>query len=151
MSVTREVSQLEMSALKLGMLTKRYCMLFTSETHQSAMEPYFAMAAAAFESNSVTAVFREPLLVKVLRPVQADWLVGGGDGDGGGGLGLVGGDGDGGEGLGGGGDGDGGGGLGLVVKDMMSWISFSWQALPLISTRALCSPVKGYRQSYAPQ
>ena len=60
-------------------------------------------------------------------------------------------DGGGGEGLGGGGDGDGGGGLGLVVKDMMSWISFSWQALPLISTRALCSPVKGYRQSYAPQ
>ena len=36
-----------------------------AETSQSAMGPYFAMAEAAFELNSVTAVFREALLGKV--------------------------------------------------------------------------------------
>ena len=36
-----------------------------AETHQSAMGPYFAMAEAAFELNSVTAVFRDALVVKV--------------------------------------------------------------------------------------
>ena len=41
------------------------------ETHQSAMGPYFAMAEAAFELNSVTAVFREALVVKVFWVVQA--------------------------------------------------------------------------------
>ena len=35
------------------------------ETHQSAMGPYVAMAEAAFELNSVTAVRREALVVKV--------------------------------------------------------------------------------------
>ena len=126
-------------------------MSVTAETSQSAMGPYFAMAAVGLALYAWTAVCREALVVKVCAAAGLG-LVGGDDGDGGGGLGLGGGgDGDGGEGLGGGGDGDGGGGLGLVVKDMMSWISFSWQALPLISTRALCSPVKGYRQSYAPQ
>jgi hypothetical protein len=65
-----------------------------AETHQSAMGPYFAMAEAAFESNSVTAVFREALLVKVWvqAPVGSEGEVegGGGEGDGGGGLGLCG-------------------------------------------------------------
>jgi hypothetical protein len=65
-----------------------------AETHQSAMGPYFAMAKAAFESNSVTAVFREALLVKVWvqAPVGGEGEVegGGGEGDGGGGLGLCG-------------------------------------------------------------
>ena len=63
-----------------------------ADTHQSAIGPYFAMAEAAFELNSVTAVFREALVVKV--EVQA--CVGG--------LGGV----VGGKGGGGGGEGDGG-------------------------------------------
>ena len=36
-----------------------------AETHQSAMGPYFAMAEAAFELNSVSANFRDALLAKV--------------------------------------------------------------------------------------
>ena len=72
-----------------------------AETHQSAMGPYVAMAEAAFELNSVTAVRRDALVVKV--EVQACVGVlgdgGGGEGDGGGGLGE-----------GGGGEGDGGDG-----------------------------------------
>ena len=75
-----------------------------AETHQSAMGPYFAMAEAAFELNSVTAVFRASLVVKV-STMQA------GGGEGGSGEGDEG-DGGGGEGDGGGGEGDGGGGLG---------------------------------------
>ena len=73
-----------------------------AETHQSAMGPYFAMAAASVELqwvNSVTAAFREALVVKVQG--------GGGDGgggDGGGGGGEGGGGGDGGEGGGSGGN-----------------------------------------------
>ena len=91
------------------------------ETHQSAMGPYFAMAEAAFELNSVTAVFRKALVVKVFWVVQATsgrlGDGGGGLGDGGGGEGECGGglgegDGGGGEGDGGGGEGDGGGGDG---------------------------------------
>ena len=65
MSVTWEVYQPEMSALKLRMLMKSSLMSVTPETHQSAMAPYFAMAEAAFELNSVAAVLREALLVKV--------------------------------------------------------------------------------------
>ena len=85
-------------------------MSVTRETHQSAMGPYVAMAAAASESYSVTAVFRSALLVKV-------WQVGGGergggDGEGGEGDGGGEGEGDGGEGDGGGGEGDGGKGEG---------------------------------------
>eukprot|EP00964_Phaeocystis_antarctica_P082863 scaffold52044_cov44-Phaeocystis_antarctica.AAC.1 len=78
-----------------------------ADTHQPAMGPYFAMAEAAFELNSVTAVFREALVVKVFWIVQS---TSGGLGDGGGGLG----DGGGGEGECGGGlgEGDGGGGEG---------------------------------------
>ena len=52
-------------------------MSVTPETHQPAMAPYFAVAAAAFESYSVAAVFKEALSVKV--EVQA-----GGEGEGGG-------------------------------------------------------------------
>ena len=59
MVVTREVSQLEMSALKSPMPRKRELMSVTRETHQSAMGPYFLIAARAFESNSLTAVFRD--------------------------------------------------------------------------------------------
>jgi hypothetical protein len=56
-----------------------------AETHQSAMGPYFAMAEAAFELNSVTAVFRASLVVKV-STMQAG---GGGEGEGEGGGGEV--------------------------------------------------------------
>ena len=84
-------------------------MLVTPETHQSAMGPNFAVAESASESYSVTADFRESLLVK-LWPVQASELSAGGGGEGNGGGGL--GEGGGGEGDGGGGLGDGGGGLG---------------------------------------
>jgi len=55
-----------------------------AETHQSAMGPYFAMAEAAFELNSVTAVSREALVVK-MSTMQAS-VGSGGEGDGGGGL-----------------------------------------------------------------
>eukprot|EP00964_Phaeocystis_antarctica_P037669 scaffold21528_cov43-Phaeocystis_antarctica.AAC.2 len=65
MVVTPEVSQLDMSALKLFKPRKSSLISVTSETHQSAMGPYVAMAEAAFELNSVTAVFREALVVKV--------------------------------------------------------------------------------------
>ena len=46
-------------------------MSVTPETHQPAMGPYFSVVAAVFELYSVTAVLRDALLVKVLRPVQA--------------------------------------------------------------------------------
>jgi hypothetical protein len=127
MSVTLEVSQPEMSALKFVKPLKRELMSVMAETHQSAMGPYFAMAAVGLALNSWTAACREALVVKTqggedggeggeggedgegdgggekTRGVEA------GDGDGGGGEG---GEGDGGGGLGDGGEGDGGGGLG---------------------------------------
>ena len=58
-------------------------MSVTPETHQSAMGPYFAIAEVTFESYSVTAVCREALFAKVLRPVQP------GGGGGGGGAGAT--------------------------------------------------------------
>ena len=45
-------------------------MSVTPETHQPAMAPYFAVAAAAFQLYSVAAVFRSALSAKVW-PVQA--------------------------------------------------------------------------------
>jgi hypothetical protein len=64
MSVTREVSQSEMSALKLPLSWKSSLMSVTPETHQPAMAPYFISAASAFESYSPTAVCREALSTK---------------------------------------------------------------------------------------
>ena len=49
-------------------------MSVTPETHQLAMAPYFAVAAAEFELYSVTAVCRDALSAKVLRLVQAELL-----------------------------------------------------------------------------
>ena len=66
MSVTLEVSQIEMSALKLGKLEKTALMLEMAETFQSAMGPYIARAAAGSSSNSATAVIRPGRLVKTL-------------------------------------------------------------------------------------
>jgi hypothetical protein len=90
MFVTPDMFQLEMSALKFFKSWKSSLMSVMAETHQSAMGPYVAMAEAAFESNSVTAVFREALLVKVWvqAPVGGEVGGGGGEGGGGGGLGL---------------------------------------------------------------
>ena len=85
-------------------------MSVTSETHQSAMGPYFSMAEATSALYAVTADCREALLVKVFLPVQA---TGGRLGDGGGGDGKGDGGGGEGEGEGGGGLGDGGGCEGL--------------------------------------
>jgi hypothetical protein len=104
MVVTLEVSQPEMSALKFPKFQKISRMSVMAETHQSAMGPYFAMAAVGFELNSQAAVCREALVVKV-STMQA------GEGEGGSGEGGEG-DGGGGEGDGGGGEGDGGGWLG---------------------------------------
>tara|TARA_B100000795_G_scaffold213277_1_gene166939 strand:- start:16 stop:270 length:255 start_codon:yes stop_codon:yes gene_type:complete len=59
-------------------------MSVTPETHQSAMGPYFAVAAASFESNSVTAVFKSALSAK--QPGDKGGKDGG-EGAGGGGLG----------------------------------------------------------------
>jgi hypothetical protein len=79
MSVTLEVSQLEMSALKLNNLEKSWRMSVMDETSQSVMRPYVAVAALLFALYARTAVCREALVVKV--PVGED---GGGGGDGGG-------------------------------------------------------------------
>ena len=82
MFVTREVFQLEMSALKLYKFLKRSLMSVTPETHQSAMGPYVAMAAARSALCAWTAVRREALVVKVFWVVQATrGGLGGGGGD----------------------------------------------------------------------
>ena len=59
MSVTREVSQLETSALKPGMSEKSQLMSVMAETSQSAMRPCVAMAAVGLLLYAWTAVFRE--------------------------------------------------------------------------------------------
>ena len=139
MVVTLEVSQPEMSALKFFKSLKSSRMSVMAETHQSAMGPYFAMAEAAFELNSVTAVFREALVVKM----QGGEGVGG---DGGGGGGLS--DGGGGLGDGGGGDGDGGGGEGGggdVGGDSLQTASSSPARYPLsAATSVSVTVVKGF-------
>jgi len=65
MSVTLEVSQPEMSALKFVKPLKRLPMSVIAETSQSAMGPYVAVAAVGLALNSLTAVCREALVVKV--------------------------------------------------------------------------------------
>ena len=65
MSVTPEVFQLEMSALKCCKFEKSPFMLEMAETSQSAMGPCSAMAEAASLLKAWTAVSREAVLVKV--------------------------------------------------------------------------------------
>ena len=65
MSVTLEVSQLEMSASKFCKLRKSSLMSETPETSQSATGPYVAMADAGLALTAWTAVFRASLFVKV--------------------------------------------------------------------------------------
>ena len=87
MLVTLEVSQLDMSALKLSKPLKRSLMSVTAETSQSATGPYVAMAAVGLSLNSWTAFVREALLAKV--PGNGGGGVGGVGGVGGGGVGTT--------------------------------------------------------------
>ena len=65
MSVTLEVFQLEMSALKLCRFIKSPLMSLMAETSQSAMGPYVPMVSFGFASYAWTAVSREALVVKM--------------------------------------------------------------------------------------
>eukprot|EP00964_Phaeocystis_antarctica_P038104 scaffold21814_cov65-Phaeocystis_antarctica.AAC.4 len=62
MSVTLEVSQLDMSALKFCRSSKRRLMSEMAETSQSAMGPYVAMAEAGLRMNALTAILRTAVL-----------------------------------------------------------------------------------------
>ena len=64
MSVTLEVSQLDMSALNWIKPWKSPFMLVTAETYQLEMGPYVAVAIAASALYSWAAVFRESVSVK---------------------------------------------------------------------------------------
>ena len=111
MSVTLDVSQLEMSALKRVKLKHSPFMLEIDETSQLAMAPYVVIAYETFESNAWTALIREAVLVKIPGGCGGgeggDGGKGGEDGEGGGDEGGSSGDGDG-CGGGGGCGGDGG-------------------------------------------
>jgi hypothetical protein len=77
MVVTLEVSQPEMSALKLAKSRRRKLMSVMAETSQSAMGPYVAVAAVGLALNAWTAVCREALVVNMPGGDGG----GGGDGD----------------------------------------------------------------------
>ena len=93
MSVTPEVSQPEMSALKSFRVTefgyaeglKSPLMSVMAETFHSAMGPHVAVAAVGFASNARTAVIREALVVKIQAKGGGEGEAGGDgdDGDGG--------------------------------------------------------------------
>ena len=85
MSVTPEVSQLEMSALKDVLSLKSSNMLVMAETSQWAMGPYFAMAEAALLVNSSRASSRAFRLAKAYGGGAGG---GAGGGEGGGGKGA---------------------------------------------------------------
>ena len=65
MSVTLDVSQLEMSALKFFKLWKSQLMSVIIETSQPAMGPYVLMAAVGLALYAWTAVTSRALVVKV--------------------------------------------------------------------------------------
>ena len=65
MSVTLEVFQLEMSALKFCRFIKSPLMSLMAETSQSAMGPYVPVVSFGFASYAWTAVSREALVMKV--------------------------------------------------------------------------------------
>ena len=77
MVVTPEVSQLEMSALKLPSSWKRWLMSVMPETSQLLMGPYVSSAAVTSVLYSPTAVSSSALLAKVLSSRR-----GGGEGEG---------------------------------------------------------------------
>ena len=99
MSVTLDVFQLDMSALKYFNSLKSPLMSVMAETSQLATGPYVAVAASGSALNAWTAVSREVLVVKVPGGGvdgggAGEGCVGGGKGDvGEDGGGLVGGDG----------------------------------------------------------
>ena len=95
MSMTLEVSQLDMSAVKFFKSLKSPLISVMAETSQSAMGPYVAIADVAFALKARTATFRETVLVKV---PGGDGGEGGSNGGEGGGGGCRGGSGDGGSG-----------------------------------------------------
>ena len=64
MSVTLDVSQLDMSALNWSKFLKSECMPLTAETPQLEMGPYVAVAEALSALYSWAAVFREALSAK---------------------------------------------------------------------------------------
>eukprot|EP00964_Phaeocystis_antarctica_P094001 scaffold60773_cov44-Phaeocystis_antarctica.AAC.4 len=74
MVVTPEVSQLEMSVLKLVLPRKSWLMSVITETSQPAMGPYVALAAVGSALKSRTAVTRAPLVVKVAGQVPGPQL-----------------------------------------------------------------------------
>ena len=65
MVVTREVFQLEMSALNFLSPLKSSLMSVMAETSQPAMGPYFASAEAGSSLKASTAAFRVSLLVNL--------------------------------------------------------------------------------------
>ena len=65
MFVTREVSQLEMSSLKVVKSLKSSLISEMPETSQLAMRPYVASAEAGFSSKAWTACLRESLLANL--------------------------------------------------------------------------------------
>jgi hypothetical protein len=118
MTVTLEVSQLEMSALKSSRPLKRSFMSVMPETSHPAMGPYVASAVSASVLKAATAVISSSLLVNLKGGGKGGGGVGGGgegEGGGGGGGDDGGGDGEGGEGA-GGNEGGAGGGDGGGVK-----------------------------------
>ena len=64
MSVTPEVSQLDMSALNWFKPLKSWYMLVTAETTQLEMGPYVAVAESTSALYSRAAVFREAVSIK---------------------------------------------------------------------------------------
>ena len=69
MLVTRDVFQLEMSALKLPNSKKSSYMSVIAETSQPAMGPYVAMASVELASYARTAACRSALVVKMVAAV----------------------------------------------------------------------------------
>ena len=74
MSVTLEVSQLEMSALKFWKPRKRERMSVMPETSHSAIGPYVAIASAGSVLYAWTAVCREALVVNIAGQVPGAQL-----------------------------------------------------------------------------
>ena len=74
MSVTPEVSQLEMSSLIFFKFLKSSLMSVMPETSQPTMGPYVSVAAVGLALNSWTAVFRAALVLKVAGQVPGPQL-----------------------------------------------------------------------------
>ena len=80
MSVTLDVFQFDMSALKFFKFWKSQLMSVIFETSHSATGPYVAVAVASLLLNAVTAAFSEVLSVKTFTPRRRRRRVGGAGG-----------------------------------------------------------------------